>query len=107
MSWTSGYGGAKSSNGPPPFTKTAPVLWPALCVSLLANPHFRYTSSTTAGFTHSQELGMAEPSSQRSLKRVWIWILILIVVVWIVYALTGGTKTPSTSTTGGAPASQQ
>jgi hypothetical protein len=50
---------------------------------------------------------MADPAPERNLKRVWIWILILIVVVWIVYALTGGTKTPSTSTSGGAPASQQ
>jgi hypothetical protein len=50
---------------------------------------------------------MAEPPPQRSLKRVWIWILVLIAVVWIVYALTGGTKTPSTSTTGGAAASQE
>lgn len=50
---------------------------------------------------------MAEPDPQRSLKRVWIWILILILVVWIVYALTGGTKTPPSSTSAGTPASQQ
>ena len=50
---------------------------------------------------------MADPAPQRSLKRVWIWILILIIVVWIVYALTGGTKTPPSSTSAGAAATQQ
>jgi hypothetical protein len=41
---------------------------------------------------------MAEPASQRSLKRVWIWALLLIVVVWAVYALTGGPSTPPSGT---------
>jgi hypothetical protein len=41
---------------------------------------------------------MAEPESQRNLKRVWIWALILIVVVWIIYALTGGPSPPSSQT---------
>jgi hypothetical protein len=41
---------------------------------------------------------MAEPASQRSLKRVWIWALVLIIAVWIVYALMGGPSTPSTQT---------
>ena len=49
---------------------------------------------------------MAEPAPQRSLKRVWIWILILVVVVWIVYALTGGTKTPPSPTSADAPVQQ-
>ena len=33
---------------------------------------------------------MAEPASQRSLKRVWIVVLVIIVAVWIIYALAGG-----------------
>jgi hypothetical protein len=41
---------------------------------------------------------MAEPASQRSLKRVWIWALVLIVVVWVIYALMGGPSTPSSPT---------
>jgi len=48
---------------------------------------------------------MAEPAPERSLKKVWIWALLLIVVVWVVYALTGGPSTPS-STTGADSASE-
>jgi hypothetical protein len=47
---------------------------------------------------------MTDPAPQRSLKRVWIWALVLIVVVWIVYALTGGTSPPSSTTTVETPA---
>jgi hypothetical protein len=46
---------------------------------------------------------MSDPAPQRSLRRVWIWALVLIVVVWIVYAVTGGTSTPSRPTTADAP----
>jgi hypothetical protein len=42
---------------------------------------------------------MAEPSSQRSLKRVWIWVLVLVIAAWIVYALMGGPSTPPSPTT--------
>ena len=41
---------------------------------------------------------MAEPESQRNLKRVWIWALILILGVWIIYSLSGGLSTPSSQT---------
>jgi hypothetical protein len=41
---------------------------------------------------------MAEPESQRNLKRVWIWALILILALWIVYALSGGPSTPPGTT---------
>jgi hypothetical protein len=41
---------------------------------------------------------MAEPASQRSLKRVWIWALALVIVAWVVYALAGGLSTPPSQT---------
>lgn len=41
---------------------------------------------------------MAEPASQQNLKRVWIWALVLIIAIWIVYALSGGTSTPPSTT---------
>jgi hypothetical protein len=41
---------------------------------------------------------MAEPVSQRNLKRVWIWALVLIIAIWVIYALTGGPSTPSSET---------
>jgi hypothetical protein len=41
---------------------------------------------------------VAEPASQRSLKRVWIWALVIIVAVWIIYALAGGPSTPPRET---------
>jgi hypothetical protein len=41
---------------------------------------------------------MAEPASQRNLKRVWIGVLVIIVAVWIIYALAGGPSTPASET---------
>jgi hypothetical protein len=49
---------------------------------------------TSRETTTHVEVTVAEPASQRSLKRVWIWALVLIVVLWAVYALTGGPDTP-------------
>jgi hypothetical protein len=42
---------------------------------------------------------MAEPAPQRSLTKVWIWALVLILAAWAIYALTGGTSTPPSTTT--------
>jgi dipeptide/tripeptide permease len=51
---------------------------------------------------------MAEPASQRSLNRVWILVLVVIVLAWIIYALTGGTSPPKTTTgADSAPAQQR
>jgi hypothetical protein len=53
-----------------------------------------------------QEGRVTDPAPQGSLKRVWIWALVLVIVVWIVYALTGGTSTPRSSTAADAPVQQ-
>jgi hypothetical protein len=58
----------------------------------------------STGRLSSPEADMTDPAPPPSLKRVWIWALVLIVVVWIVYAVTGGTSTPSSPTTAEAPA---
>jgi hypothetical protein len=42
------------------------------------------------------------------MKRVWILALAVVIVVWIIYALTGGTSTPTTETApDSAPAQQR
>ena len=46
----------------------------------------------------TQEVSMAEPSSQRNLKRVWIGVLVIIVAAWVIYALAGGPSTPASET---------
>jgi hypothetical protein len=48
---------------------------------------------------------MAESEPTRNLKRVWIGLLIVVVVAWIIYAVSGGPKTPATET-GSSPATQ-
>jgi hypothetical protein len=50
---------------------------------------------------------MAEPASQRSLKRVWIVVLVIIVAVWIIYALAGGPSTPASETAADSAVGQQ
>jgi hypothetical protein len=51
------------------------------------------------------EVNMAEPEAPRNLKRMSIGVLILVVVAWIIYAVSGGPKTPETET-GSTPAAQ-
>ena len=50
---------------------------------------------------------MAEPASQRSLKRVWILVLLAVVVGWIIYAVTGGPATPKAERTDSVPTQQR
>jgi len=55
----------------------------------------------------TQEVSMAEPASQRNLKRVWIWILVIVVAVWVIYALAGGPSTPASGTAADSAAEPQ
>jgi hypothetical protein len=50
---------------------------------------------------------MAEPASQRNLRRVWIWALVLIVAIWVLYAVTGGPSTPRSETAADSTPAQQ
>jgi hypothetical protein len=63
---------------------------------------------TETWLSTKEEAAMAEPAPQRSMKRVWILALAVVIVVWIIYALTGGTSTPTTETApDSAPAQQR